>query len=384
MKIIYWVKNLSHLHLHTWSCVEELSGEPVTYIITELENKIRKQQGWNKPDISNKDVILLNNRKWINRSVKIINQEKNAIHVFFGFWQERRWFPLILYCLLQGIKTAIIQEPYSKAAVGYFSEEDFITSNFKAKFRPLLYRFAASLVNIVSINKKRPCLLPISLIAKEQFEQAGFDKESLFPFGYFVQRIQSEKDNKKGDYLSLIYIASLIKRKGLDVAVSATNKLFVNYQKVTLDVYGPGDPGTFIPEHSNSVVYKGIIPTEHAQSVIADHDALLLPSRHDGWGLVVNEALLQGVPAIVSDRVGAKCLLEKSGAGMVFKSEDIEQLASILTQLVNDPQKLSDMRQAAEIVGSQILPQHGAQYLLDVFEYYFFGSGTKPNAIWTE
>ena len=383
MKIFYWVKNLNHHHLYTMASVEEQSGESVTYIITDIEDPVRKRQGWHKTDLSDKDVIILDKQRWQTESVRILGQNKNAVHIFFGFWQERRWFLLILYGLLKGIKIAILQEPYNESAVGYQKEELVITSKLKVIFRPLLYRMAASVINIASLHSKPPCILPISLIAHQQFIEAGFNIDSLFPFGYFVQRLNSVKDKKPNEFIRLVFVASLLKIKGLDVAIKAINNLSDISEKITLDVYGPGDPKLFIPNDSEKVQYKGVIPTEQAQNVIANYDILLLPSRHDGWGLVVNEALLQGVPAIVSDRVGAKCLIERSGAGIVFRNEDTYQLSNILADLMTDPKKMADMCNSAAVVGNQILPQNGARYLLDVFGYYFFGVGVKPNAIWT-
>ena len=384
MKIFYWVESLNHQQLDTWDFIEELSGEPVTYIITHIENQTRKQQGWPKKDVSNKNVVLLDKKEWFVNARRLINNNKEAIHVFYGFWSERRWFPLILYSLKQGVKLAILQEPYNESCVGYYREELKYISKLKKLLRPFLYKKAASLINKYSADKKRPCIFPISLIAYQQFIKAGFDKDSLFPFGYFIHRLKPYPPSEvEHSSLRLVFVGSLLKRKGLDVAIDAINILADNGVKVTLDVYGPGDPKLYISDNSELVIYKGVIPTEQAQMVIANYDALLLPSRHDGWGLVVNEALLQGIPAIVSDKVGAKCLIERSGAGLIFRNEDTYQLSKILAELSGDPALLKEMRHSAEIVGYQILPQNGAQYLLNVVNFYFYFSGVKPEAIWT-
>jgi len=385
MKIFYWVDSLNHQQLGTWDSVEELSGEPVTYIITEVENQTRKLQGWPKKDISNKNVVLLDKKKWFADSRRLINSNKEAVHVFYGFWSERKWFPIILYSLKQGVKIAILQEPYNESSVGYNQEEFLVVSKLKIFLRPFLYKISAALINKNSADKKRPCIFPISLIAYQQFIKAGFDKDSLFPYGYFVHQLKTNHRIEVEDFsIRLVFVGSLLRRKGLDVAIDAITMLTGNGRKVTLDVYGPGDPKLFIPNNSKQIIYKGVIPTEQTQTVIANYDALLLPSRHDGWGLVVNEALLQGVPAIVSNKVGAKCLLERSGAGIVFRSEDAYELSRIFAELSSEPARLKEMRHNAELVGHQILPKQGAQYLLNVLSFYFFGSGVKPNAIWTE
>jgi glycosyltransferase involved in cell wall biosynthesis len=66
-------------------------------------------------------------------------------------------------------------------------------------------------------------------------------------------------------------------------------------------------------------------------------DALVLPS--DGgetWGLVVNEALACGVPAIVSDQVGcADDLIRTGETGFVFPCGDVAQLSDRMSAIVD-------------------------------------------------
>ncbi len=64
---------------------------------------------------------------------------------------------------------------------------------------------------------------------------------------------------------------------------------------------------------------------------MATCDRLVLPSRWDGWGAVVNEALSAGTPAIVSDTCGCSSLLVSSRCGAVFPHEDIKALAQAIS-----------------------------------------------------
>ena len=64
--------------------------------------------------------------------------------------------------------------------------------------------------------------------------------------------------------------------------------------------------------------------------MIMKNDVLVLPSRFDGFGFVVSEAIKYGTYVIVSSQVGAKDLLLKGKKGAVFnmgsKDELINQL----------------------------------------------------------
>jgi glycosyltransferase involved in cell wall biosynthesis len=61
-------------------------------------------------------------------------------------------------------------------------------------------------------------------------------------------------------------------------------------------------------------------------------DMLVLPSRaSETWGLVTNEALLHGLPAVVSDRVGcAPDLVTDGGTGAIFAAGSAASLAAAL------------------------------------------------------
>jgi glycosyltransferase involved in cell wall biosynthesis len=78
-------------------------------------------------------------------------------------------------------------------------------------------------------------------------------------------------------------------------------------------------------------------------------DCLILPSDHgETWGLVVNEAMACGLPAITSDRVGCHPDLIIPGlTGAVFPCGDSAALAEAMGRLAADPERLAVMGQAA-------------------------------------
>jgi glycosyltransferase involved in cell wall biosynthesis len=77
-------------------------------------------------------------------------------------------------------------------------------------------------------------------------------------------------------------------------------------------------------------------------------DLFVLPSLFEPFGLVVNEAMLCGLPVAVTDRVGAKFdLVRPNENGYVFPAGDVGALAAILRQILPDPGKRAQMGAAA-------------------------------------
>ncbi len=98
--------------------------------------------------------------------------------------------------------------------------------------------------------------------------------------------------------------------------------------------------------------------TEIARAYVAA-DALVLPSDYgETWGLVVNEAMACGLPAVVSDRVGCHADLALPGrTGEVFACGNLDGLAALLADVVAQAEAWRARGRAARA--------HVARYSLD-------------------
>jgi glycosyltransferase involved in cell wall biosynthesis len=70
-----------------------------------------------------------------------------------------------------------------------------------------------------------------------------------------------------------------------------------------------------------------------------DADVFALLSRHETWGVVVNEAAASGLPLVLTDRVGAAHDLLRDGEnGFLVPADDVAAAASALRKLAEDPE----------------------------------------------
>jgi glycosyltransferase involved in cell wall biosynthesis len=84
-----------------------------------------------------------------------------------------------------------------------------------------------------------------------------------------------------------------------------------------------------------AIVTGGLREDELAQRYV-DADVFALLSRHESWGVVVNEAAASGLPLVLSDRVGAAYDLLRDGEnGFVVPAEDVEAAAAALRRLAD-------------------------------------------------
>jgi glycosyltransferase involved in cell wall biosynthesis len=92
-------------------------------------------------------------------------------------------------------------------------------------------------------------------------------------------------------------------------------------------------------------------------------DAIVLPSDfHETWGLVVNEGMACGLPAVVSDRVGCGPDLVREGeTGFTFPFGDVCALAGRLRLLASDPEARRRMGRNAAALAATYSPARAVE-----------------------
>ena len=363
MHLIDWQSVLTEHQVHL---LRELGRLPEVHlqIVTSMrELDARQAQGWTPPDLSELDVIALSSKTWLADGIRLLRKNRTAHHLFCGLWADRRLFVLLLYARITGCRISLMSEPYSDVTAGLLRDQSGVAGRIKLWLRRAAYRLAG----IVLGPAVRP-VFAISPKAVAQFTRAGFSPDAICPFGYFVPPSQSQvtPNRTAAPGLRLAFVGGLLRRKGLDIACDAVRAAAAEGIGISLDVYGPGDVST-VPTSDHRIQYCGVIPFGDTQKVLAAYDALLVPSRFDGWAVVVNEALLQAVPVVASDAVGAAAMLRKSGAGFVFASEQPQALAELLKKLAREPAALAAARAGAAAFRDKLLPPVAARYMLDCY-----------------
>ena len=147
-----------------------------------------------------------------------------------------------------------------------------------------------------------------------------------------------------------VYLGRLIARKCVDSVIRAFQGLPPGAElhivgegpeKVRLQSLADGDP---------RIVFHGAVFGDEKFRLLATMSCLVLFSRDEPWGLVVNEALSMGIPCIVSDEVGARHdLIAGAESGIVVPSGDEDALRTAMARLAGDAELYArQSRKAAE------------------------------------
>lgn len=127
-----------------------------------------------------------------------------------------------------------------------------------------------------------------------------------------------------------LYVGRLVEVKNLELLVRA----FGEMPDLELTIVGFGQQEKLLKAMAGSNVrFMGAVDNEKLPDVYRAADVFVLPSIIEPWGLVVEEALNNGTPVIVSDRVGCKDDLVTKETGLVFRHDDAASLKAAVRQM---------------------------------------------------
>lgn len=145
------------------------------------------------------------------------------------------------------------------------------------------------------------------------------------------------------DAIVVLCVCKLIPFKRVGDAIAAVNRLLDEDLNVVLVLVGSGDCESELKQQAGTQLNRGIVfagfrnQTE-MPAMYGMADMFVFPSGEDPWGLALNEAMASGLPAVVSDGVGAAPDLVRHGeTGYVYSAGDVDALTSQLGKLVADP-----------------------------------------------
>jgi glycosyltransferase involved in cell wall biosynthesis len=155
-----------------------------------------------------------------------------------------------------------------------------------------------------------------------------------------VEQIGPRDDSRK----VILFVGRLAPEKNLEFVLQALDRLSLEArQRVRLRIVGYGPLEVSLRLKAESLGLNDMVefggPRKHSElpEVYHSADVLLLPSTSETWGLTVNEGMLCGLAAIVSDRCGCARDLVNPGTGWSFNPRDPAGFARILERVATMP-----------------------------------------------
>jgi len=156
----------------------------------------------------------------------------------------------------------------------------------------------------------------------------------------YEYRRQFAADNEK----IILYIGRLVFEKGVQHLISSMSKILEAYQDVKLVIAGKGgmfDELRAQTEYmgiSDKVYFTGYLNGKDVQRMYKCADVAVFPSTYEPFGIVALEAMLAGVPTVVSDIGGLNEIVDHGVTGMKSYAGNSNSIADSILSLLYDQQ----------------------------------------------
>jgi len=144
------------------------------------------------------------------------------------------------------------------------------------------------------------------------------------------------------DILKISYFGPIFVRKGFYVLVDSLNKLKeAGIENWHLSVYGKyTNDGLFYDKRFYS--FNGSYQYGELKNIYNSIDVVFIPSLYDTFSFLGLEAILHGVPVVVSESTGIRDIVRKENAGIVIEPTR-EEISGVLMKIIRDRQILKDI-----------------------------------------
>ena len=194
-------------------------------------------------------------------------------------------------------------------------------------------------------------IIVASTFVKKTLERAPEIKApvKVIPFGapsvsYALDASLKMKDTGK---LRVLYVGILTQRKGLSYLIKAVSNL---NSLVDLTLIGSKCPIKCLPLEKALRVHRWIPSLTHHEILeeMRRNDVLILPSLFEGFGLVILEAMSQGLPVVVTPNTCGSDIVNDGEDGFIVPIRSAEAIAEKLELLARNKELLVAMGQAAK------------------------------------
>jgi len=218
------------------------------------------------------------------------------------------------------------------------------------------------------ICRNSDCFIAYGNKAKEFLIRHGAPQDKIFIgtqviSGDTTTRVTcSKSETEFKDKKIILYLGYFNKRKGINYLINAFKR--IQHEDAILILAGAGEEEEnlkLLAKGEENIYFTGYVEGKDKHKYYSIADIFVLPSLHDPWAFVINEAMHFGLPIITTKEVGSSELI--NGNGFVVKAGDEEELKSAIEELLSD----DELRRKMGAKSKEIIKKYNLNYAVNAF-----------------
>lgn len=180
-------------------------------------------------------------------------------------------------------------------------------------------------------------------VRNDTLKRTGVDSTVVYNGINTDDIVPADSQSLPGQSFKIIQVGRVsIDVKGQDILIRAIARLTGQGYDITVDFIGAPFDRPVLDELAKElgihdrVNYLGLRDRRYIYSHLKDYNLLAVPSRYEGFGLTLAEAMAAKIPVLASDTEGPAELLADNTYGELFKNEDVDDCARALKQIIDN------------------------------------------------
>ncbi|SHE50426.1 Glycosyltransferase involved in cell wall bisynthesis [Arenibacter palladensis] len=164
--------------------------------------------------------------------------------------------------------------------------------------------------------------------------EIGFDKNT--------NSLQNKTTHNK-----LLYVGTIEKRKGIHLLLEALNQVKGEYELNIIGKYVPNDQYylSLIDmlkrfKLEKKVFFRGRVSDQDLHSYYSNSSLFVFPSLHEGYGMVLIEAMSYGLPVIAFNNSSMPYIIQNNQNGYLIEDKNTSEFGIRINELLRSPEKL--------------------------------------------
>lgn len=364
MQLVFW---WSIVTPHQSAYVRELAKDSdVVVVALEEMTPDRQALGWKVPDLGRARLVLRPSESDVAR---ICVETSHWIHLVEG-WRGCRLTRLVFRHAAAGARIGMISESGDPRG-------------WRGTLRRVLYR-----VDAWRKAGRLDFILAMGSSGVNWYRACNVRIAKIFPFCYVAELpevVSSNQTFEERAPFRIVYLGAFSERKGVDVLLNAL--ALVRDHAWHAELVGSGPLEREIRTRIEALGLCSRVRQHNspdrsrAMQILSEADLLVLPSRYDGWGAVVNEALMLGVPVICTSSCGASDLIQTEWLGCVVPPNSVAAMAEALEERITSGAPALWQRERIRKWARCIDGRNVASYMVGVLQHVY-GKCEMPTPPW--
>lgn len=215
----------------------------------------------------------------------------------------------------------------------------FLHDTVSSKIAKLLYKIALKIPKKVFFENPydKKVFIGQNFVDKEKvvlIPGAGINTNEYLP----IEEVKFDEKHQ----LKFLFIARLVKDKGLIEYIEAIRLLRAKYSNIEFAILGPyysGNPTAITKKEMDEWVEEGLVnylgESDDVKSIVSKYDCIVLPSYREGLSRVLLEAASMAKPIVTTNVPGCKDVVEDGVNGFLCEKEDAVDLADKMEKIIH-------------------------------------------------